>query len=398
LRTTSKLGFKYRKFSCGLFAPKLWVENKNFITNIRNICKDLEIIDNDSAYSAERLGVIIKDGISVINTECYRISEKISSFEETNEPAVKDITAPLVQTLKGFITNIKSVSDVCHNKLFHLRLRSMQEASGSGKTNSPVNVRKNDLLKDIPIASNIPSQIGSKTNLHRPSDLRQSLNDQKDIEKQITQISDEMVECCLAVEYQDYRGRLLEIHKSYRNLASSLANTEVFAINQAKGHDSIKYYKTVFQQHIPNTIYSLIRLTYMFEAHDPKKLKQKLSDLPRNNIEDKSRKEILAEIERDSKYLKTSKFSSEAQSTHLPSISANLSKISDQYTKGTSLITDLVYMYIALQTTAGKSDRQDLLSAFSNSWNSTGRLTKYSSEIERTVVGWLWQPAQIGAK
>lgn len=334
---------------------------------------------------------MIKDSLSVINTECLKVTDCIASFEETQDRAVKEITFPLVQTLKGFITNVRTVSARSHNKLYHLSLRHSDEIAQAA---SP----KVESLKDSPVASNKNSPKNRGASKINDFDMRQSLHDQQDIEMQLVDISNEMVDGSLTVDFKLFRAKLAETQKNYKRLAHSLTSAEVLAVQPKKDSEVVDYYKEVFQQRIPNSLYALMRLTFMFEGQDPKKLKQKLIELPKNSIEQHARKEIFAELDRDSQFIKNPSFMNETQNQAIPIVAANLAKLGEAYTKNNSLIKDLVYMYIAMKIAKERSEKEDMLSAFSSTWNSSANLSKYSSEIDSNIISFLWQPAQMDAK
>lgn len=331
-------------------------------------------MDRDTTYSPERVAATIRDSISVINTECMKVASLVKSFEEANDPAVKDISDPLVQTLKGFMSHIRSVILSSQNKLFHLT-----------KSGDPVDVARQ--------SSQERADEGPQNKLIREyaHTMRESMHNQQDVELQLTMISREMVEDCLASNYADHRDDLVELQKRYRKLAKTIGSSEVYISEHAKGKKALDYYKAVFQQDLPNALYCLIRLTFMFEAHDPKKLKQKLIGLPKNNMDDSIRKDILAELDRDSKFLDSPIFTQASTISSIPALAQDLSTLADDYRSASRMVSDLCYMYAALQRAGGKAEREDMLSSFSSTWNTAGKLSRYSNDVDTHVVGWLWQ-------
>lgn len=330
-----------------------------------NICKDLEILAHDPSFSKERSATIFRDSYAVIESECSKILAQMKSFETAVEPAIHMITLPLVSFMKGFVAKTKTIMNAAERQLVF-----------TVNTGTPSISSKTDLLKA----------------------MKESHSAQKDIELVVLEICRGMRHEVLPMTFKEERARLLDISAKQKQLAKKIAESGIFSAFFSESKFEQDYYKDRFLNSIPETIYALTRLTFMFEAQNPKKIKDKLADLPRQHMENAIQSYILAELKRDADFFTSERFVCLKETDLYRILENDFSGLIKSYHRNSELIQDLAHLYLNIAQTADLKAREQLINGFSNHWNSAELGSKYSDEIDATVIRWLLDQNKPPAK
>lgn len=322
-----------------------------------NICHDLQILGHDPSFSVDRAATIFKDSSGVIRTECSKVLDQMKSFEDAPEAAIRTLTQPLVNTMKGFISRTRTILGSAEKQLLFAMTSS--HSSGSLSTKEAVNA------------------------------VKDSYNLQKDLEMTVINACRKMKADCLPVAYKDYRPALLELNGRYKALAKSIVESNIYSVYSSEVEKEHAFYKDEFLTAVPEILYTLIRLTFMFEAQDPVKLKDKLAGLPINYMEHSIEVEILAELKRDASYLTSERFTSLKDSNLYHLLEPDITVMVKDYKYNSELVGEISYLYLNMAQTQEKKAKEDMFEAFRNLWSSTNRWCQYYFHIEKTVLVWL---------